>query len=62
MSAASAGFDGVDILRGASAIFPVKAADLMPDYKGPALGKRLSDLEQRWIASDFTMTKEALLA
>jgi poly(A) polymerase len=43
-------------------IFPVKAADLMPDLQGPALGERLRTLEDRWIASGFSLTKAELLA
>jgi poly(A) polymerase len=46
---------------GARQTFPVKAADLMPAYSGPALGERLRTLESRWIASGFTLSKEALL-
>ncbi|MBL4627227.1 MAG: CCA tRNA nucleotidyltransferase [Roseicyclus sp.] len=45
---------------GASATFPIKAADL-PDIQGPALGQRLNDLKTRWIDSQFTLTKAALL-
>ncbi len=47
---------------GAAAVFPVKAADLIPDFSGPALGKKLAELEARWIASGFTLTREDLLA
>ncbi|SDX88325.1 CCA tRNA nucleotidyltransferase [Citreimonas salinaria] len=47
--------------RGASARFPVTARDLMPTYEGPALGQRLRELEARWIASDFTLTRNDLL-
>ena len=47
--------------KAASATFPVKAADLMPTLQGPALGARLKELEARWIASGFTLTKAALL-
>ncbi len=47
--------------RGSEARFPLKAADLMPALKGPALGKKLSELEAEWIASDFTKTAEDLL-
>jgi poly(A) polymerase len=51
-----------DILeRGANAKFPVKPADLMPDYTGPALGQKLQELEDRWIASGFTLSREELL-
>jgi poly(A) polymerase len=49
------------INQGAKAVFPVKAADL-PDLEGPALGARLRDLEHAWIRSDFTLSKQALLA
>ncbi|WP_415184472.1 CCA tRNA nucleotidyltransferase [Phaeovulum sp.] len=47
--------------RGASARFPISAADLMPDLQGPALGQRLRDLEARWIASGFTLSRDELL-
>ena len=46
---------------GAGATFPVKAADLMPALQGPALGRRMNMLEARWIASDFTLTRDELL-
>jgi len=52
-------FDAVR--RGAAAVFPVRAADLMPHHSGPALGKRLAELEARWIASGFTLTRAELL-
>ena len=42
--------------------FPVKAQDLMPSLQGAALGARLKELEARWIASGFALTKEELLA
>jgi poly(A) polymerase len=42
--------------------FPVTAADLMPTLQGPALGQRLKALEDRWIASAFTLTRSDLLA
>lgn len=50
-----------DLKRGSDAAFPVKPADLMPDYTGPALGQRLQDLEDRWIASGFRLGREDLL-
>lgn len=51
-----------DILaRGADACFPVKAADLIPDYQGAALGQALKALEVRWITSGFTLSKAELL-
>ena len=49
------------VARGAGAKFPVKAADLMPEFRGPALGRKLAQLEARWIASDFSLTRDALL-
>jgi poly(A) polymerase len=51
-----------EIERGAQAEFPVTSADLMPGLQGPALGEKLGDLERHWIASDFTLSKEQLLA
>ncbi|MGH1458257.1 MAG: CCA tRNA nucleotidyltransferase [Paracoccaceae bacterium] len=48
--------------RGAAAQFPVKAQDLMPAYVGAALGAKLAELEARWIASAFSLTREALLS
>lgn len=50
------------ISAGAGAKFPLKATDLMPGYEGPALGAKLAALEQLWIASDFELSKEALLS
>ncbi|NVO55951.1 CCA tRNA nucleotidyltransferase [Rhodobacteraceae bacterium B1Z28] len=47
---------------GAAACFPIKAADLIPDFTGPALGKKLAELEARWIASGFALTRDDLLA
>ena len=46
---------------GAAQTCPVRAADLMPGLQGPALGQALKTLESRWIASDFTLSKAALL-
>jgi poly(A) polymerase/tRNA nucleotidyltransferase (CCA-adding enzyme) len=46
----------------AKAVFPVKAKDLMPRFSGPDLGKTLRQLEDRWIASGFQMSREELLA
>lgn len=48
-------------LKGAKAVFPVTARDLMPALAGAALGKRLKDLERRWIDSDFSLDKAQLL-
>ena len=49
------------VSKGAEARFPVSAADLMPRLTGPALGRRLAELEARWIASDFTLGRDDLL-
>lgn len=49
------------IKTASEAEFPVTAADLMPAFEGRALGKKLSDLEARWIASGFTLTREDLV-
>lgn len=54
--------DWVAAARGAEAVFPVSAADLMPALQGPALGARLADLRQRWIASGFALGRDALLS
>ncbi len=50
------------VARGASAEFPVRAADLMPAVTGAALGRRLKEIEDRWIASGFELSREQLLA
>jgi poly(A) polymerase len=50
-----------EVGRGCRARFPISAADLMPEFQGPALGARLAELEERWIASDFALGKAALL-
>ncbi|MFU8880775.1 MAG: CCA tRNA nucleotidyltransferase [Rhodobacterales bacterium] len=47
---------------GAQAVFPVSAADLMPDITGPALGRELGRLKNRWISSGFALTRDDLLA
>ncbi|MGV8949657.1 MAG: CCA tRNA nucleotidyltransferase [Cypionkella sp.] len=52
----------VEIARGVTASLPVTAADLMPDLSGPALGKRLREIQARWLASDLKLSKSDLLA
>lgn len=47
---------------GAAARFPIKAADLIPDFTGPALGRKLAELEARWIASGFDLSRDDLLS
>lgn len=51
-----------DLALGAAARFPVRPGDLMPGLTGEALGARLRQLEARWIASGFTLTRAELLA
>ena len=51
-----------DLRRGAAASFPIRAADLIPDFSGPALGRKLAELEAQWIASGFALTRKELLA
>ncbi|WP_425459516.1 hypothetical protein [Histidinibacterium lentulum] len=47
--------------HGAGQSFPLRAADLADRHSGPALGRALKEAEARWIASGFTLGKEALL-
>ena len=54
-----AAFQPID--AAAKQVFPLKAADLMPRFTGPALGKALKEAEARWIRSGFTLTKADLL-
>lgn len=48
--------------NGSTAKFPVAAKDLMPELSGPALGKKLAEIENRWIHSNFELTRSQLLA
>jgi poly(A) polymerase len=48
--------------RGAEARFPLRAADLMDRHSGPALGRKLAELETDWIASGFALSRAELLA
>ncbi len=55
--------DGLDaIALGAAARFPVAAQDLGPDYRGAGIGNRLRELEKRWIASGFRLSRDDLLS
>ncbi len=52
-----------EVDRGAAAVFPVKAADLMDRMgTGPKLGAELRRLEDLWLQSDFALTKSELMA
>ena len=42
-------------------MFPVRSADLGTEFHGPAIGRRLRQLEAAWIASDFRLTRDQLL-
>lgn len=50
-----------EIQRGASAVFPIKAGDLMPGFEGAALGRELKRLEALWLKSGFKLDKGDLL-
>lgn len=50
-----------EVRRGALSRFPVAAADLMPARTGEALGRRLREIETRWLASNLTLSREDLL-
>ncbi|MGC0223663.1 CCA tRNA nucleotidyltransferase [Pseudooceanicola nitratireducens] len=50
----------VDLEKGAKAQFPVTAKDLMPAFQGATLGAKLAELETKWIASGFALTRRDL--
>jgi poly(A) polymerase len=62
LEAAIQPLDMAEVRRGATATFPVTAADLMPAFQGRALGDRLKTLKARWLASDLRLTGPELLA
>ena len=47
---------------GSRAKFPVKGSDLIGAYAGAALGRKLKELEIKWISSEFTLNKQDLLS
>ena len=49
-----------EVLRGSVATFPLKAADLLPDMTGPALGARLKEAESRWLESYLRLSRRDL--
>ena len=49
------------IARATQAVFPLTAADLVPELTGAALGRALRRAEAEWIGSDFTLTRAQLL-
>jgi poly(A) polymerase len=50
-----------ELARGAAAIFPVTAADFMPQLSGPELGAAIKAAKDQWLASDLHATKNQLL-
>lgn len=50
-----------EIARGTAARFPLKAADFAPGLSGAALGARMKELEARWLASGFALSRAELL-
>ncbi|AHD11266.1 CCA tRNA nucleotidyltransferase [Phaeobacter gallaeciensis] len=50
-----------EITKGAGAVFPLSAKDLMPDLQGAALGAALKSLQKDWIKSGFMLDRDALL-
>jgi poly(A) polymerase len=52
-----------EIARGATATFPIAADDLIARgmKPGPKLGRRLAELEEAWVQSDFRATRGELL-
>lgn len=51
-----------EIEAGATAIFPIKAQDLLHAYQGPELGICLKKLERSWITSQGQKSKDELLS
>jgi len=54
--------DEESLRLGAKQVFPIKAADLTPDYVGAELGNKLKELEKAWVLSGFTLTRSGLLS
>ncbi len=50
-----------EVTRGATARFPVQAADLMPGLDGEALGIRLKALEAKWLETGLRLSRDDLL-
>ncbi|GHC50533.1 CCA tRNA nucleotidyltransferase [Neogemmobacter tilapiae] len=50
------------LTQGMAAHFPIKAADLMPEFQGAALGRQLKHLESAWLDSGFALDRAQLLA
>lgn len=50
-----------EVTKGATAVFPVRAADLAGRMEGRALGQMLDRLQKQWIASGFKLSRDQLL-
>ena len=50
-----------EIKRGTNALFPIKSCELINDFEGPELGKKINELQHAWITSNFSLTREELL-
>ena len=56
--------DDQDLVKadvGSAATFPIKGKDILKQYSGEALGKKLHELETRWITSEFKLSRSDLL-
>jgi poly(A) polymerase len=68
VEAASGAGDSLKLVLGAARrwtrpVLPIGGADaLAAGLSGPAVGKALGAAEEAWIASGFTLSREALLA
>ncbi|WP_375687847.1 CCA tRNA nucleotidyltransferase [Pseudooceanicola sp. LIPI14-2-Ac024] len=51
-----------EVDRGAAQVIPVGARDLLDTYEGPAISRRLAQLTDAFVASDFTLDRAALLS
>lgn len=51
-----------EIIRGAQAVFPLKAKHLMPHVSGAELGAALKRAEAHWLANDFVPDRAELLS
>ena len=56
--------DGVfsRIKLGSAVKFPIKSVDLAEYFSGHKLGEMLAFLEQKWIDSDFALSKQTLIS
>jgi poly(A) polymerase len=50
------------IKLGSAVKFPIKSVDLAEYFSGRKLGEMLACLEQKWIDSDFALSKQTLIS